>query len=155
MSKLREAAAAVLVAWDGGEVVWFTKCHEVMDELRATLAEPPPPPFVAATAIEQQAYAFGWWHGLDQGRELREENEALRDSCEAKADRIDRLGEMVEILQAEKAALLRPPLTTEQIAALESRRHRNLPPGFDYTEGAWYELGIRHGERAHNIGGGE
>ena len=64
-------------------------------------------------------------------------------------------------LHAENTALKaqvapqRQPLTTEQIAALESRRHRNLPPDFDYSEGAWFELGIRHGERAHGIGGDE
>ena len=46
--------------------------RDVYEALRAALAEPPHPPFIAATAIEQQAYAFGWWHGLDKGREMLE-----------------------------------------------------------------------------------
>ena len=46
--------------------------QDVEAALRAALAEPPHPPFIAATAIEQQAYAFGWWHGLDKGREMLE-----------------------------------------------------------------------------------
>ena len=36
-------------------------------------------------------------------RRLHEENKVLQDSCEAKADRIDRLGESVERLQALRA----------------------------------------------------
>lgn len=39
MSDLRDAAQQALEAWDGGDVKWFANGYQVMDALRAALAE--------------------------------------------------------------------------------------------------------------------
>lgn len=40
MTDLRTAAQHLLEAWDGGEITWFKRAYTVMENLRATLAEP-------------------------------------------------------------------------------------------------------------------
>lgn len=82
------------------------------------------------------------------------ERDALADSCEAKADRIDRLGEMVERVAAERdalrAALAAAPLTRQQIHEVMTEHYPLDSLLRENVE--HFEACVRRIERAHGIG---
>ena len=75
MSDLRTAAIRLLEAYDAHDPLTF-----YMEDLRAALVAPVPPP-EAQTEAEKIAYCAGWWDALEKKRAERDELlEVVRDA---------------------------------------------------------------------------
>lgn len=103
---------------------------------------------------ERHVSALAWQAGraplLAQLSRLQADNEALRDSVAAKADRIDRLGEMVERLQAgggegveegdDCEDLERWAAVADNAACRWLKAHPPAAPAINYTPGQWHKV---------------
>lgn len=88
MTTLREAAQQALEAWDGGYAAWFDKCYEVMDALRAALAQQEQEPDEQAV---EDAIEAAYWHFDARKKGLNEwasAPQSERDAFKAEARKL-------------------------------------------------------------------
>lgn len=87
--------------------------------------------------------------GLVRAALTSEPSDETRWICDADGDTITPLYAAQQAAQAPE----RKPLSEGRVELMDSNRYRGRGSDFDYSNSAWYRLGIRDAERVHGIVG--